>query len=194
MVSQSTDAKQQGRFARLGHVLVHEFYEVLPPTIFFFVGFNLILFTKRLILADHLIEFTGFAIATVGALVVGKAVLVADKMPFLRYFDQAPLAQPILFKTVVYSFFVLIARLIEFFLHYVFGGGAVGHGGFVEDLLGKFSWDRFISTQLWIFVLFLVYTTASELNALFGHGELLKILFSRRPSQLKAMRERASQR
>jgi hypothetical protein len=194
MVSQSTDAKQQGRFARLGHVLVHEFYEVLPPTIFFFVGFNLILFTKRLILADHLIEFTGFAIATVGALVVGKAVLVADKMPFLRYFDQAPLAQPILFKTVVYSFFVLIARLIEFFLHYVFGGGAVGHGGFVEDLLGKFSWDRFISTQLWIFVLFLVYTTASELNALFGHGELLKILFSRRPSQLKAMRERASHR
>jgi hypothetical protein len=171
---------------------VHEFYEVLPPTIFFFVGFNLILFTKRLILADHLIEFTGFAIATVGALVVGKAVLVADKMPFLRRFDQAPLAQPILFKTVVYSFFVLIARLIEFFLHYVFGGGAVGHGGFVEDLLGKFSWDRFISTQLWIFVLFLVYTTASELNALFGHGELLKILFSRRPSQLKAMRERAS--
>ena len=194
MVSQSTDARQQGRLARLGHILVHEFYEILPPTIFFFVGFNLILFTKRLILADHLIEFTGFAIATVGALVVGKAVLVADKMPFLRHFDQAPLAQPILFKTVVYSFFVLIARLIEFFLHYVFGGGAVGHGGFVEDLLGKFSWDRFISTQLWIFVLFLVYTTASELNALFGHGELLKILFSRRPSQLKAMRERASHR
>jgi hypothetical protein len=50
------------------------------------------------------------------------------------------------------------------------------------------------STQLWLFVLFLVYTTASELNALFGHGEPLKILFSRRPSQLKAMRERASQR
>ena len=194
MVSQPTDARQKGRLAKLGHILVHEFYEVLPPTIFFFVGFNLILFTKRLILADHLIEFTGFAIATVGALVVGKAVLVADKMPFLRYFDQAPLAQPILFKTVVYTFFVLIARLIEFFLHYVFGGGAVGHGGFVEDLLGKFSWDRFISTQLWIFVLFLVYTTASELNALFGHGELLKILFSRRPSQLKAMRERASHR
>ena len=194
MVSQSTDTRQQGRLARIGHILAHEFYEVLPPTIFFFVGFNLILFTKRLILADHLIEFTGFAIATVGALVVGKAVLVADKMPFLRYFDQAPLAQSILFKTVVYSFFVLIARLIEFFLHYVFGGGAVGRGGFVEDLLGKFSWDRFISTQLWIFVLFLVYTTASELNALFGHGELLKILFSRRPSQLKAMRERASHR
>jgi hypothetical protein len=38
--------------------------------------------------------------------VAGKAVLVADKMPFMRRFDGAPLIQPILFKTVVYWAFV----------------------------------------------------------------------------------------
>jgi hypothetical protein len=32
----------------------------LPPTIFFFVGFNLILWTKRLILEEHGVEFGGF--------------------------------------------------------------------------------------------------------------------------------------
>src|SRR2546429_2771 len=32
----------------------------LPPTIFFFVGFNLILWTKRLILDVHGVEFFGF--------------------------------------------------------------------------------------------------------------------------------------
>ena len=31
----------------------------LPPTIFFFVGFNLILWTKRLILEEHGVEFRG---------------------------------------------------------------------------------------------------------------------------------------
>lgn len=36
----------------------------------------------------------------------GKAVLVAEKMPFMRRFDGAPLIQPILFKTVVYWAFV----------------------------------------------------------------------------------------
>jgi hypothetical protein len=188
MTSYSIDAARVGTFAKVGRTLLHELRAVLPPTIFFFFGFNLILLTKRLILADYLIQFTGFAIATVGALIVGKVVLVADKMPFLRRFDSAPLAQPILFKTLVYTFFVFIARLLEAFLHYVFGGGAVGHGGFIDQQLGRFSWERFASTQIWIFVLFLIYVTASELNHLFGDGELFKILFTRRSPELKATR------
>ena len=188
MVSQSTDARQQGRLARLGHILVHEFYEILPPTIFFFVGFNLILFTKRLILEDYLIQFAGFAIATASALIVGKSVLVANALPFIKRFDYAPLAQPILFKTVVYTFFVAIARLLEAFVRYVLEGGAVGHGAFIREQLGKFSWDHFIAIQMWIFVLFLVYTTATELSDLFGDGELRKIFFSRPSSQVKTTR------
>jgi len=136
------------------------------PTLFFFVGFNLILFTKRLILAQYLIQFAGFFVATVAALVVGKAVLVANTMPFLRRFDNAPLAYPILFKTVVYTLFVFLARLIEAFVH----------------------WAQFIATQLWIFVLFLIYVTATELNDLLGDGELFKIVFTRRSSELKSTR------
>ena len=45
-----------GRWARLGSFLLREFHEVIPPTIFFFFGFNLILLTKRLILAEYLID------------------------------------------------------------------------------------------------------------------------------------------
>ena len=50
----------------------------LPPTIFFFVGFNLILRTKRLILQEQGVEFSGFFTAIVAALLVGKAVLVTS--------------------------------------------------------------------------------------------------------------------
>ena len=53
MASHAMEAGRPGRVARIGHVLLHELRAVLPPTIFFFLGFNLILFTKRLILADH---------------------------------------------------------------------------------------------------------------------------------------------
>lgn len=188
MTTHAVEARSPGTLTKIGRLLLHEVREVLPPTIFFFVGFNLILFTKRLILADYLIQFTGFAIATVGALVVGKVVLVADKMPFLRRFDYAPLAAPIVFKAAVYSFFVFVARLVEAFAHYAFEGGAIGHGAFIESQLGRFSWDRFISTQLWIVVLFLLYVTGHELNHLFGDGELFKIFFTRRSSELKATR------
>ncbi len=80
----------------------------LPPTIFFFVGFNLILWTKRLILEEHGVEFSGFFTATVAALLVGKAVLVTDNLRFMRRFDGAPMIQPILFKSAIYWLCVMI--------------------------------------------------------------------------------------
>ena len=190
MATQAIDSGKLGWLPRTGHFLLHEFRQILPPTIFFFIGFNLILFTKRLILEDYLIQFTGFFLATVSALVIGKVVLVAEMMPLLRRFDGEPLAKPVLFKTVVYTLLVLVARLLEAFVHYVAGGGAVGRGGFIEEQLGSFSWHRFIATQMWIFVLFLVYVTANEINQLLGDGELFKIFFTRRSSQLKSTRRR----
>jgi hypothetical protein len=182
------DQRTTGRLSKLRHFFLHELREVIPPTLFFFVGFNLILFTKRLFLADYLIEYTGFLVATTAALIVGKTVLVADTIPYMKRFDGAPLAYPIVFKTIAYTLLVFVVRLLEAFIHYLVEGGAVGHGGFFDHLFGTFSWLHFIATQLWIFVLFLVYVTASELNHLFGDGELFKIFFTRRLPELKTTR------
>lgn len=87
-----------------------------------FSRFNLILFTNRLILEHCLVQYSGSLIATTAALVVGKSVLVANTMPLLRGFDNAPLAYPVVFKTFVYTLFVFVARLIEAALHYLIEG------------------------------------------------------------------------
>jgi hypothetical protein len=166
--------------------LKEEFLLVLPPTIFFLVGFNLIALSANLILAEYLIRFVSFFVATTSALVVGKAVLVADKMPFMTCFDTAPLIQPILFKTAIYWAFVFIARLLEGAVHYLIEKGTlVGFSGFLAD---QFSWHRFAFIQLWILVLFLIYVTVSEFNKLFGSGELARILFTRYSSRLRLTR------
>lgn len=167
-------------------VIVKEFKHVLPPTIFFAVGFNLIVLTRRLLLHDYLIQLAGFVVATTSALIVGKAVLVADKLPLLGRFDRAPLIQPILFKTVVYWAAVFIARLLEAYLHFIFDGWYLG--GFFRVIAEHFEWHRFLAIQIWILVLFLIYVTAAELNELFGDGELFRIMFTRRSSELKLTR------
>jgi hypothetical protein len=91
----------------------------LPPTIFVFVGFNLILLTKRLILEEHDIKFSGFFTATLAALLVGKAVLVTDNLPLMRRFDGAPMIQPILFKSAIYWLCVLFVRFAEGLAHFL---------------------------------------------------------------------------
>ena len=181
-----------GFVRRAGAFLLHEFLEILPPTIFFLVGFNLIVLTTNLILVDYKAQFASFMIATASALVVAKAVLVANAMPAIRRYDRAPLIRPILFKTVFYWAAVFIVRLLEHWVKYRFGGDYT-FGGFVPHVVATFSWDRFIAVQLWIFVLFLVYVTASEFNRLFGRGELGHILFTYRPSELQLNRRQQIQ-
>src|SRR6478672_12940777 len=88
--------------SRLLAFVIKELRELLPPTVFFAVSFNLIVLTTDLILADYRASFGNFMVATMSALVVGKAVLVANLTPFLRRFDTAPMIRPVLFKTIVY--------------------------------------------------------------------------------------------
>jgi hypothetical protein len=166
--------------SRVVAFMVGEFKELIPPTVFFAISFNLIWFTTQLILDDYRATFANFMLATTAALVVGKAVLVANALPFLRRFDTAPLIQPILFKTVVYWAVVFVVRFLEKLIEYWFGGGTVG--GMPQYVAEHFSWHRFAAIQIWIFVLFLIYTFVNQLNTRLGKGELVRLIFARRSS------------
>ena len=171
---------------RIGARLLHEAREALPPTIFFFVGFNFIVLTSNLLVAQYLIAFSNFMLATLAALVVGKAVLVANHMPLLRRYDRAPLIQPILFKTGFYWVVVFFVRLLERFVHFSLEGNPPGD--FFPYLVTTFSWHRFLAISLWLLVLFLIYVTAMEFSHLFGPGELRRLFFTSRPSELQLNR------
>src|SRR6516164_269880 len=162
--------------------------QALPPTIFFFIGFNLILWTKRLVLEEHGIDFSGFFTATLAALLVGKAVLATDHLPFMRRFDGAPMIQPIIFKTAIYWLCILIVRLGEELVQFLANGRTVTD--FPTYLVESLSWSRFLSIQIWLMVLFLAYVTVHELNTLFGNGELYRLFFRWRSSEAKLTRRR----
>ena len=172
---------------RIGARILHEAREAIPPTIFFFVGFNFVVFTTNLLLADYAVAVSSFMLATVAALVVGKAVLVANAMPLLRRYDRAPLIQPILYKTAFYWVIVFFARLLERFVHFSLIERNPP-GDFIAYLITTFSWHRFSAISLWIFVLFLIYVTASEVSHLFGPGELRRLFITSRPSELQLNR------
>ena len=171
----------------VGAWILRELRGALPPTLFFFLGFNFIVLTTNLLVASYAIAVSNFMLVTVASLVVGKAVITANAMPFLKLFDRAPLIQPILFKTAIYWVAVCITRLAERFVRFSIIEGN-SPGDFVEFLISSFSWHRFVAISLWILVLFLIYVTASEFSQLFGPAEMRRLLFSYRPSELQLNR------
>ncbi|MDP3158375.1 MAG: hypothetical protein Q8N31_00030, partial [Reyranella sp.] len=87
-----------------------EMRHVLPPTLYFVIAFNLIVFTTNLLTQGYWFHFSGLLLATGAALVVGKTILVMDKFRLIDRFRGAPLIQPILYKTIFYTLVVLVVR------------------------------------------------------------------------------------
>jgi hypothetical protein len=157
--------------------LKHEFFEVLPPTIFFFVAFQVISVTKMLMLREHGIPFSGFVMATVGALVVGKVVLITDKLRFVNKFPDKPLIYNVVWKTFIYVLAALLVRYAEHLLPLIGEYGTVRAAN--HHLLNEVVWPRFWAIQIWLLVLFFVYTSFREIVRVIGRDEVLKMFLGR---------------
>jgi hypothetical protein len=67
------------------------FLEILPAFVFFLVMFYMLLITKEIVLKRHGLPAGSSALAVVGALIVAKVVLVANRIPFLNLYPKKPL-------------------------------------------------------------------------------------------------------
>ena len=109
----------------------------------------------------------------------------------MRLYDRfrgVPLIQPILYKTVFYTVIVLIARMLGQLVHFALASDSFGAA--FQAAVGAFTWRRFTAIQIWIFTCFLIYVIACELSALLGEGQLVRLFFRHRSSELRLTRRR----
>lgn len=162
---------------KAARLMKREFVEILPVTVFFLIALHLIAFSKHLVLAEEGIVYDGMVAATVGALVIAKVVLVADKLTIMRLYRGRPLYRPILYRTVLYTLCVLAVRGLEMLVRNAIHKGGLMSG--LEAARAEFVWAHFTFVQVWVFVLFLVYVTAVELCDELGMHALRQALFFR---------------
>ncbi len=156
-------------------ILKHEFRLMLPPTIFFFIAFMLITVTQRLILREYNVPVTGFATAVIGALLVGKVVLITDNLPFINKFPNHPLIYNIAWKSSIYFIASLLFRYGEHLIGFLHK-----HEDFMvanQHLLAEIVWPHFWLVQMWLVVLFFIYCTLRELTRVIGREEVKRIFF-----------------
>lgn len=156
-------------------VLKHEFFEILPPTIFFFVAFNFILLTTSMLIAEYEADVWSVTKATVGALIVGKVVLLSDKLPLVNMFPHKPLFYNVIWKTVLYQLAAGLFRYAEEVIGFL--GKAGGFLAANRMLLDEVNWWHFLAVQLWLLVLFLGYCTVREFARVVGRAPLLEMFF-----------------
>ena len=160
---------------RIWAVVAKEIREALPATIFFLFLFHMIGLTKAVVLDEYSFTALRTAGATVGALIVAKAILLVEALPIARISSSRRILQ-ILWKTLLYGVVVLLFRFVEELIPLV-----SKHGGLVsamKAMLGEVSWALFAVLALWILGGLFLYCLASELVRAVGPDRVKEALFS----------------
>jgi len=97
----------------IAEFIKHEAKELLIVTLFFLLGFLLILGLFELMLEDYDIQFNAWVKAVVGALVLAKVVLILRGRAFTQAFPNSYGIVRVLYKTMIYLVGVFVILTLE---------------------------------------------------------------------------------
>jgi len=157
--------------------LAQEMTEIFPVTLFFFVGFGLILLIVKLVLRNYSVQIGVLSRAMLFSLIVGKVVLVLENVRLDERFPNLPRSGLIAIKTAFYGSGAVIAGIIEKIVEYWRSSGGLGEA--MREAWLNSSGSRFSAIVLSVTLLFATYFTFLELDQALGKGGIYTLLFKR---------------
>lgn len=159
---------------RIAALLAHEFRQVLPAMLFFFVLFHLIALTRAVVLGEEGASMLRAATATVGALLVAKAILVVEALPIGRLYGRRRVGR-IIWKTFLFALVTLLFRILEEMIPVL-----LRHEGMeaaLRAMVREIHWPLFSVLNLWIVGGLLLYSLAAEFYHALGAEWVKGLLF-----------------
>jgi hypothetical protein len=127
-------------------------------------------------LRDYGITVSTFVGATLGALLVAKAVLIVGVLPCMEPFPRTPILYNVLWKTLLYALAAFLIQVLEEIIR-----ALLKHGGLAP------AWDvlwrpHFWAIQIWLVMVLSVFCTFRELICVLGPEKAREIFLGKRSS------------
>jgi len=161
--------------SKVGAKIKAEFRELLPPAIFFFVVLHLVAILRVLMLQGTGIALATSASITLAALILAKAVLIADLLPFINRYPDKPLAYNVAWKTAIYVLIAVLLHYLERLVDFWREAGGLVAGN--QKLLAEIVWPHFWAIQILLVVLILMYCTIREVIREIGADRMRQMFF-----------------
>jgi hypothetical protein len=156
-----------------------EFLAIIPPTIFFFIALHIVALIHTLMMKGMGIAPTTSMSIFIGALLLGKAVLIADLMPLINRYPSHPLIYNVTWKTFIYVALATLLHYLEQLIEFSRQAGGIVAGN--KALMAQTIWPHFWAVEILLFVLILMYCTMHELIRVIGKEKVKCIFFGPMP-------------
>jgi hypothetical protein len=159
-------AEMEDTFAKIKH----EMMKMVPPTLFFFVLLHAVVIIRALMVKGTGISLPTSASVLVASLILGKAVLIANMLPFINRYPDRPLIWNAAWKTLIYTviagIFHYLERLFDFWKE-THSLTAANH-----ELLTHINWPQFWAIQILLFLMIGNYCVFAELSRVIGREKM----------------------
>ena len=160
--------------------LKEEFFAILPPTIFFFVALHLVTFIRVLIAKGSNFQPLSTMSIAIASLILGKAVLIADMLPFINRYPEKPLIYNVAWKTVIYLVVATLVHYLERLVEFSREAGGLAAGN--QKLFAEMVWPHFWAIEIILAILILAYNIVHELVRVLGRDKVMAMFFGPPPN------------
>ncbi len=152
---------------------------MIPAALYFLLALHIVTWVRELMIKGTGQELGQGASMLIAALVLAKAVLIADLLPFMRRESMKPLVWIIAIKSSMYLVVAtavhLIERLFECWRH------AADLSAAWDQVLHQISWSQFIALHIVLALFMIAYSTMRELTHAIGAAKMKALMFGPRP-------------
>ncbi len=159
--------------------LKEELVAVVPPTLFFFLALHVVGVIRTLMARGSGYDASSTVAIGVAALILGKAVLIADHLPAINRFPDHPLIYNVGWKSLIYLLVATAIHFAERVVDFALESGSLVVGW--EETVAHIVWPHFWAIEILLSLLILLYSTARELIRLIGRERVLRIFFGPTP-------------
>lgn len=156
--------------------IVHEMVEYWLNFAYLTLAFAAFTQYRRLVLAAHDITYTNYWFAVIEAAILAKVIMIGDVVRLGRGLEDKSLIYPTLYKTLVFTLFVALFKIVEDLAKNLWRGEPLLHG------LANFSDKELrivLANTLIVLVAFIPFFAVKEVGRVLGQGTIWALFFRR---------------
>ncbi|MFM6192030.1 MAG: hypothetical protein ACKPEN_00580 [Planktothrix sp.] len=162
--------------------LIDEFISLSIVNLYLALSFSVLITLNSLALLKHGIDAFNYGVAIVGALIIGKVIVLSEKLPIVEHYADKPLMISVGYKSILFTIIVLIFNVVEHFIIGLFQHESIDQ--ILIHLKNHFFQIDIIYQIFCLFLVFIPFFITRELDEILGKGKLFNLFFKKRTLNL----------
>jgi hypothetical protein len=156
----------------------HELVEYAFNVVYLAIVFAAFTQYRRFLLAEYSIIYTNYWVALIGALVLGKVIMIGNVIRLGRLFEARPLIVPTIYKAVLFCVFIMVFKVVEFAIEGLLHGDTLAAA--LAEFFAQKGMDEVFANTLVVLVALVPFFAVKELGRVLGRERVAALFFRNR--------------